>query len=69
MHPQIRLVPENGKLEIELAGDLAGIQALASGSKKPAMRGHDGLQVTLVAGTRNTRFLRLIERTIPKLAA
>jgi len=46
---EIRLVSENGKLEIELAGDLAGILALSNGSKKPASRG-DGLQATLVAG-------------------
>jgi len=48
---EIRLVFENGRLEIELAGDLAGILALASGSKKPVSRGN-GLQVTLVAGAR-----------------
>src|SRR5262249_43526919 len=47
---EIRLVSENGRLEIELAGDLAGILARASGSKKPATADHGGLQVTLVAG-------------------
>jgi DNA invertase Pin-like site-specific DNA recombinase len=52
---EIRLVPENGHLEIELAGDLAGILAVAAGSKKPAMAGHGGLQLTLVAGTCNHR--------------
>jgi site-specific DNA recombinase len=46
---EVRLVPENGRLEVELAGDLAGILALTSGSKKPVAAG-DGLQVTLVAG-------------------
>ena len=51
---EIRLVPENGRLEIELAGDLAGILALASGSKKPVSV-RDGLQVTLVAGACNHR--------------
>jgi hypothetical protein len=40
----------------ELRGDLAGILALASGSKKPATGGRDGLQVTLVAGTRNLTY-------------
>src|SRR5712692_586038 len=50
---EIRLVPENGRLEIELAGDLAGILALTNGGKKPVTTGRDGLQVTLVAGTRN----------------
>ncbi len=47
---EIRLVPENGQLQIELTGDLAGILALTAGSKKPAAGGRDGLQVTLVAG-------------------
>jgi hypothetical protein len=49
---EIRLVPEEGHLEIELAGDLAGILALTARSKKPATVDRDGLQVTLVAGTR-----------------
>ena len=47
---EVRLVPENGRLEIELAGDLAGILALSAGNKKPVTAGRDGLQVTLVAG-------------------
>ena len=49
----IRLVPMNGKLVIELAGDLVGILALAAGSKKPASADGDGLQTTRVAGERN----------------
>jgi DNA invertase Pin-like site-specific DNA recombinase len=56
---EVRLVPENGRLEIELTGDLAGILALAAGSKKPATGGRDRLQVTLVAGTRNHRQLEI----------
>jgi site-specific DNA recombinase len=36
LNDEIRLVPENGRLEIELAGDLARIPALTAGSKKPA---------------------------------
>ncbi len=56
---EIRLVPENGKLEIELAGDLAGILALASRSEKPVSVVRDGLQVTLVAGECNHRQLTL----------
>ena len=47
---EIRLVPESGALRIELAGDLAGILALAD-SKKPAAEDRGGLQATLVAGT------------------
>ena len=42
-------MPRDDRLEIELAGDLAGILALAAGKKKPVPEG-DGLQATLVAG-------------------
>jgi site-specific DNA recombinase len=44
---EIRLVPENGRLEIEIAGDLAGILALANEHPR---RVAAGVQVTLVAG-------------------
>jgi site-specific DNA recombinase len=50
---EVRLIPEDGRLEIELVGDLAELLSLAAGSKKPVVAKHDGLQVTLVAGTRN----------------
>jgi len=46
----VRLVPVDGKLEIELAGALAGILALTSNNHRRVGR---GLQVTLVAGARN----------------
>jgi hypothetical protein len=59
---EIRLVPENGRIEIELAGDLAGILALTADSKKPATISRDGLPVTLVAGTRNCLDLLLTAR-------
>ncbi len=55
---EIRLVPENGRLEIEVVGDLAGILTLGGERKQPAV-GDGGLQVTLVAGTRNHRELTL----------
>ena len=48
---EVRLIPENGRLEIELLGDLAEILALGADGKKPATVSRDGLQVTLVAGT------------------
>jgi hypothetical protein len=53
---EIRVVPEAGRLRIDLKGDLAGILAAAANSKKPATGG-DGLgsfaeQVKLVAGAR-----------------
>jgi hypothetical protein len=47
---EVRLVPVDGKLEIELAGALAGILALTSDNPR---REGQGLQVTLVAGARN----------------
>ncbi len=50
---EVRLIPEKGRLEIELFGDLAGILALSADSEKPVTEDRDGLQVTLVAGTRN----------------
>jgi site-specific DNA recombinase len=47
---EIRLVPENGVLEIEIVGALAGILALGLEREQPATVS-GGLQVTLVAGT------------------
>ena len=47
---RVRLIPENGRLEIELLGDLAGMLALNAGDKKPVTEDRDGLQVTVVAG-------------------
>jgi len=47
---EIRLVPENGRLEIELAGDLAAILALTSDSKKPAVVGGRLKQVRWLRG-------------------
>ena len=45
----IRLVPENGKLAIELVGELAGILALNQ-EKSPRPFGSGARQITLVAG-------------------
>jgi site-specific DNA recombinase len=50
---EVRLIPEKGRLEIELVGDLAGIVALSADGKKPVTADRDGLQLTLVAGARN----------------
>jgi site-specific DNA recombinase len=47
---EVRLIPEDGALAIDLVGDLAALLNLASDSKKPATLGRDGLQATLVAG-------------------
>jgi site-specific DNA recombinase len=49
---EIRLVPENGALRVELQGELAGILALAADSKKPGGLTAAGLaeQIKMVAG-------------------
>jgi site-specific DNA recombinase len=49
---EIRLVPENGELRIELRGALAGILGLAADSKKPGGLTAAGLAapIKLVAG-------------------
>jgi hypothetical protein len=44
---EIRLVPENGKLRVELYGELAALVNLAN--EHPRSRG-TGVQITLVAG-------------------
>jgi site-specific DNA recombinase len=66
----ITLTPENGHLRIDLTGQLAGILALASDSKKPATGVGDGLlaveQIKLVAGARNQRCLHISEAWIPR---
>ena len=50
---EMQIVPENGKLAIELKGDLARIRKLTSDSEKPVSP-RDGLhRVTVVAGVRN----------------
>jgi len=47
---EIRLVPENGKLRVELYGELAALLNLAN--EHPGSKG-TGVQITLVAGARN----------------
>ena len=61
---EIRLVPEDGQLQIEIAGDLAGILALGDKSKRPA-RGAGGSQVTLVGLSR----IRRTRSSAPRLVA
>ena len=63
----IRLVPRNDRLEIDLAGNFAGILAFAASKKKPVSTG-DGLQITLVAGERYQRYLQIFRAMIPALA-
>ena len=49
---EIILTPENGELQIDVRGDLAGILAVSLKSKRPA-GGAGRSQVEMVAGTRN----------------
>ena len=59
------LVPEGGKLRIDLRGELAGILSLCQESKKPS---HDGQvhaeQIKMVAGARYQRCLHLDYATL-----
>ena len=60
---EVRLIPEDGQLRVELRGALAGILALANNDKNHLRRGADGSvsvlvkQINLVAGARNHREL------------
>lgn len=68
--------PERGEIYATLHGELRTIlewterQAIGKTAKttKPAA-GATGLSVSVVAGARNQRYLRLVEQEIPKLAA
>jgi hypothetical protein len=55
---EIRLVPESGKLRVELYGELADLINLAN--EHPPFEGNGGAQILLVAGARShlyrTRF-------------
>ena len=53
---ETRLVPDNGKLRVELYGELAALINLANGH--PRSKG-TGVQITMVAGTCNHRELTL----------
>jgi hypothetical protein len=69
---EVRLVPEDGELHVEISGALAGILALAATNTKTARIGADGSvsvlveQIKLVAGARNhlyrTRLIALSRR-------
>ena len=68
--------PERGELYATLHGDLVTIlewterQAVGNAAKTTeTAAGATGLSVSVVAGARNQRFLRLVERAISKLAA
>ena len=57
---EIRLVPVNDHLAIELRGDLATILAFANKSKHPHRDEATGVQVTMVSGARNPRELPVL---------
>ncbi len=59
---EIRLVPEDGKLNIELYGELAALIGLANKDPRSADR---GLQVTLVAGARYQPFRTPVSAFVP----
>lgn len=70
------MVPDadaSGGHHIELIGELAGILSLSEAgmTKSPQMaRNVCAVELeTMVAGTHNQRYLRLVEQQIPKLAA
>ena len=61
---EVRLTPRDGRLTIEIRGELAGILSLCQeGRKKPGPRDpdNDAEQIKMVAGARNQRCLRLNE--------
>jgi len=53
---EVRLVPDDGNLRIELFGELAALISLTT--ELPRSK-ETGVQVTLVAGARNRRYLHL----------
>ena len=53
---EVRLVPESGRLQVELYGELAAMINLSN--PNPRSKG-TGVQITMVAGTRNQRCLHL----------
>jgi DNA invertase Pin-like site-specific DNA recombinase len=72
----LRPGPNRGEIDAILHGELGTIlgwiEAQAAGKttkKNTPGAGLSGVSVSVVAGTRNTRFLRLVERAIPRLAA
>lgn len=68
---RIALTPNSeGKLDIDLFGDLAGILALAANKDRPLDESDPSVrQVKVVAGACKRRYLRLAASRIPKVAA
>lgn len=63
---EIRLVPQDGRLRIDLHGELATILALTS--ETPASQGRDGRSTLLVAGARNHLYRTRLHWNRPRTA-
>jgi len=62
---EVRLTPENGKLDIDLRGELAGILSLCDTKEKPATSYEErAQQIKMVAGACNQRCLHLDYATL-----
>jgi hypothetical protein len=55
----IVLTPDQGELQIELTGNLAAMLGAATNAKRPPKTGDLSLQVPMVAGACNRRYLQL----------
>jgi hypothetical protein len=55
----IVLTPDQGELQIELKGNLAAMLSAAENAKRSPETGDLSLQVQMVAGARNQRYLQL----------
>jgi DNA invertase Pin-like site-specific DNA recombinase len=67
---EIRMVPENGQLRVELRGKLAGILALAADNNKPGSLSATGLaqQIKMVAGAHNQFYLLYIVQGLREIS-
>ena len=57
--------PRRGEIAATLHGDLATILEWVAQKQNTPGFGGSGVSVSVVAGTRNARYLRLVERQIP----
>ncbi len=67
---RITLTPnDEGKLDIYLFGDLAGILSMAANKNRPLQKSDPSvLQVKMVAGAGNQRYLQICQGRVPRLA-
>jgi hypothetical protein len=65
---EVRIIPAEGEITIELRGELAGILAVAETAKK-GFRSHQdkALQIKMVAGARNRHYLLFNALRLPRL--